>query len=99
MSIENRAYQSLHFNLVGDDESETSSMEMNSEGVFVDKNGIEYDLNITPVSYEKIEQPRYFDTVQSITLHGNKVVPKKLDIIGYTTTKYLDDVVNMTISY
>ncbi|WP_121610156.1 DUF4179 domain-containing protein [Mesobacillus foraminis] len=92
--IKNRAYQSLHFNLVGD-ESETSSMEMDSEGVLVDKNGIEYDLN-TPVSYEKIEQPRYFQTVQRITLHGNKAGPKRLDIIGYSSVEYVDDVVNIS---
>ncbi|MFS0637931.1 DUF4179 domain-containing protein [Mesobacillus foraminis] len=96
--IEDRAYQSLHFDIMGDDESENSSMEMDSEGVLVDKNGIEYDLNITPVSYEKIEQPRYFETVQRITLHGNKVGPKSLDIIGYSATKYLDDVVNISTS-
>ncbi|MBT2758479.1 DUF4179 domain-containing protein [Mesobacillus foraminis] len=94
--IEDRAYQSLHFDIMGDDESENSSIEMDSEGVLVDKNGIEYDLNITPVSYEKIEQPRYFETVQRITLHGSKVGPKRLNIIGYSAMKYVDDVVNIS---
>ena len=67
--IENRAYESLQFHIVGEDENESSSMEMNSEGVLVDKNGVEYDMNENPVAYEEIEQPRYFVTVQSMELH------------------------------
>jgi len=99
--IENRAYQSLDFNIVGEDENENSSMEMNSEGVLVDKNGIKYDMNKIPVAYEEIEQPRYFFTVHTMALHGNKagekVIPKSLKINGYNTTKYLDDVVKISL--
>ncbi|MEH7118128.1 DUF4179 domain-containing protein [Neobacillus vireti] len=99
--IKNRAYESLQFNIVGEGENETSSMEMNSEGVLVDKNGVEYDLNQTPLSYEEIEQPRYFSTVVSIELDrektGEKVIPKSLEIYGYNTTEYLEDVVNISI--
>ena len=58
--IKNRAYQSLHFNIVGEDENYNGSMEMESEGVLVDKNGIEYDMN-NPIPHDEIEQPRYFD--------------------------------------
>ncbi|MFF2448477.1 sigma-70 family RNA polymerase sigma factor [Neobacillus sp. NPDC058068] len=99
--IKNRAYESLRFEIVGEDEHETSSIEMNSEGVFVDKNGIEYDMNEYPAAFEKIEQPRYFFTVQSMALQGNtsgeKVIPKRLKIYGYYTTKYLDDVVKISL--
>ncbi|MGG3467636.1 hypothetical protein ABES02_09165 [Neobacillus pocheonensis] len=99
--IVNRAFETLEFNIVGKDENEISSMEMNSEGMMVDKNGIEYDMNENPVSYEEIEQPRYFTTVQSFTLQGNnageKVIPKRLEIFGYTTTKYLDNVVKISV--
>jgi hypothetical protein len=99
--IDNRAYESLQFQIVGEDGNEPSSMEMSSEGVFVDKNGIEYDMNVTPVAYEEIEQPRYFVTVQSMMLDGNnageKVIPKKLEIFGYNTMKYLDDVVKISL--
>jgi hypothetical protein len=99
--IKNRAYESLHFNIVGEDENEPISMEINSEGVLFDKNGIEYDMNENPIVYEKIEQPRYFDTVYSIGLHndnaGEKVVPKRLEIYGYNLTKYLDDVVKISL--
>ncbi|MBV7506780.1 DUF4179 domain-containing protein [Bacillus sp. sid0103] len=99
--IENRAYESLQFQIVGEDENEPSSMEMNSEGVLVDKNGIEYDTDEIPVAYEELEQPRYFETVQSVKLDGNnageKVIPKRLEIFGYNTTKYLDDVVKISL--
>jgi hypothetical protein len=99
--IKNRAYESLRLEIVGEDEHETSSMEMNSEGVLVDKNGIEYDMNENPVAYEEIEQPRYFFTVQSMALQGTtqgeKVIPKRLKIYGYYTTKYLDDVVKISL--
>ena len=99
--IENRAYETLQFRILDDAGYETSSMEMNSEGVLVDKNGVEYDMNVNPVAYEKIEQPRYFLTVQGLELHSNntgeKVIPKWLDIFGYNTTKYLDDVVKISL--
>jgi RNA polymerase sigma factor (sigma-70 family) len=99
--IENRAYEMLHFNIVGEEGPETSSMEMDSEGILVDKNGIEYDMNESPVVFEKIEGPRYFTTVQNMRLHSNnsgeKVIPKRLDIYGYNATRYLDDVIEISL--
>jgi RNA polymerase sigma factor (sigma-70 family) len=99
--IENRAYEMLQINLIGEDEGNASSMEMNTEGVLVDKNGIEYNMNDNPYIYEKIEGPRYFITVQSMKLHSNnageKAVPKRLEIYGYNSTKYLDDVVKISL--
>jgi RNA polymerase sigma factor (sigma-70 family) len=95
--IKNRAYESLQFTIVGEDENEISSMEMDSEGVLVDKNGIEYDMNENPVTYEEIERPRYFVTVENMRLQGNKVIPKSLNIFGYNTSKYLDNVVEISL--
>ncbi|WP_108669226.1 sigma-70 family RNA polymerase sigma factor [Peribacillus acanthi] len=99
--IENRPYDTLQFRIVSEDESESISMEMNNEGVLVDKKGIKYDINKSPFVYEEIEQPRYLFTVQNIRLHSNnggeKVVPKRLEIYGYNTTKYLDDVVKIKL--
>ncbi|HEY2422265.1 MAG TPA: hypothetical protein VGI04_12650, partial [Neobacillus sp.] len=96
--LENRAYESLIFNIVS--ENETSSEEMNSEGVVIDKNGVKYDMT-TPVPYQEIKQPRYFNTVQSIVLQSNNtsknVIPKSLEIYGYNTTKYLDNVVKILL--
>jgi RNA polymerase sigma factor (sigma-70 family) len=97
---ENRSYESLNFQVVGEDESEIVSMEMDSEGVLVDKHGVEYNMN-EPISYEEIEQPRHFITVLSTKLHhntaGEKVIPKRLVIYGYNAMKYLDDVVQISL--
>lgn len=96
---ENRSYESLNFEVIGEDESEIVSMEMDSEGVLVDKNGVEYNMN-EPISYEEIKQPRHFITVLNTKLHpntaGEKVVPKRLVIYGYNAMKYLDDVVKIS---
>jgi RNA polymerase sigma factor (sigma-70 family) len=101
--IENREYEMLQFNVIGADENgqETGSMGMDSEGVLIDKNGTKYDMNEIPFAYEKIENPRYFITVQSMKLHSNnpeeKVIPKRLELYGYNTTKYLNDVVKISL--
>ncbi|MEH7444253.1 DUF5643 domain-containing protein [Bacillus sp. JJ1122] len=93
----NRAYESLHINIVDENGNEPLSTEMDSEGVLVDKNGVEYDLNIDRFAYEKLEQPRYLVTVQNIRFDGSHVTPKKLVISGYNTMKYLDDVVKISV--
>ena len=99
--VKNRTYEALNFNIVGEDENEPVTTEMNTDGVLVDKNGTEYDTNEYPVPFDEIEQPRYFVTVQSMKLDGNgtgeKVVPKKLEIFGYCATKYLEDVVKISL--
>lgn len=98
--IENRAYETFHFQIMGEDENDINSMEMFSEGVLIDKNGVEYDMN-EPVAYEEIEQPRHFITVQSTELQsdtaGEKVIPNRLEIYGYNTTKYLNDVIKISL--
>ncbi|WP_066298919.1 sigma-70 family RNA polymerase sigma factor [Bacillus sp. FJAT-29937] len=91
--VENREYEWLQFNIV----NESSFIDMNSDGVIVDKNGVVYDINNMPVSYEEIEQPRHLSTVQSVRFHGENVNPKSLEIYGYNTTKYLDDVVKISL--
>ncbi|WP_144554503.1 sigma-70 family RNA polymerase sigma factor [Bacillus sp. X1(2014)] len=98
--IKNRAYEALNFNIVGEDENESVSMEMNTDGVLVDKNGMEYDTDKMTVPFEEIERPRYFVTVQTMKIDGNgageKVIPKRLQIFGYSSTKFLDDVVKIS---
>ncbi|MBS4197326.1 DUF4179 domain-containing protein [Lederbergia citri] len=99
--IKNRGYEWISFNIESDDEIITGFTDRNSEGVFIDKNGIEYDENENPFIYEEIEQPRYFSTVESIEIHSNNaeksVIPKRLKIYEYSTTKYLDDVVKISL--
>ncbi|MFO1443220.1 DUF4179 domain-containing protein [Bacillus sp. Bva_UNVM-123] len=94
--IENRAYEMLRFDILGEDGNQLNSIGMDFEGVAVDKNGVEYDMNKNVFSYKEIEQPRYFHTVQNIQLQNNNVLPSKLVIYEYNTTKYLDDVVKVT---
>jgi RNA polymerase sigma factor (sigma-70 family) len=99
--VENRAYDTLHFNIMGEDEHESHSMEMETEGVLIDKNGMKYDMNNYNVSYEEIEQPRYYITVQSMLLRSNNlgeaVVPKRLELYGYNAIEYLDDIVKISL--
>ncbi|MFB3162996.1 DUF4179 domain-containing protein [Neobacillus sp. 179-J 1A1 HS] len=98
--IKNRAYETLNFQIVSEDEIDISSLEMSSEGVLIDKSGVEYDAN-QPVPFEEIEQPRHFITVQTTELQSNtageNVIPKRLEIYGYNTTKYLDDVIKISL--
>jgi hypothetical protein len=85
----------------GEDEHESYSMEMDTEGVLIDKNGMKYDMNNYNVSYEEIEQPRYFITVQNMLLRSNnfgeEVVPKRLELYGYNRIEYLDDIVKISL--
>lgn len=94
--IENRAYETLRFNILDEDGNHLNSMGMDFEGVVVDKNGVKYDMNKNVFSYTEIEQPRYFHTVQNIRLQNNNVMPTKLVIYEYNTTKYLDEVVKVS---
>ncbi|WP_051348748.1 DUF4179 domain-containing protein [Peribacillus kribbensis] len=98
--IKQRKYDSLQVDVINDVEDNANVMETDMEGVYVDKKGAQYDPNKLPISYEDMEQPRYFTTVQSIKLENDnnqKVTPKKLEIYGYNTMKYLDDVVKIKL--
>ncbi|MBT2639789.1 DUF4179 domain-containing protein [Bacillus sp. ISL-39] len=95
--VADRAFEALHLNIVGENEQETMSTGMEQESVLVDKNGVVYDPYSGSLDYEKIEQPRHFITVQTITLDGENVVPKRLDIYGYNSMRYLNDVMKITL--
>ncbi|MFE8696003.1 DUF4179 domain-containing protein [Cytobacillus sp. FJAT-53684] len=100
--IKNRQYDYFHFQVIGEDENEIISMgTARDEFVIVDKSGKEYDLNRGPIPYETLEWPRRFTTVQNVQLHNvnseEKVIPKVLEIYGYNTTKYVDDVVRILL--
>ncbi|WP_231687871.1 DUF4179 domain-containing protein [Bacillus sp. FJAT-27251] len=94
--IRNRAYQSFYFDVVGENGSQPNYTNMNSEGVLVDKNGVQYDMQEMDVPYEEIEQPLHFTTVQSVAIDNN-VVPKSIVIHGYNSMRYLDDVVEIEV--
>ncbi|WP_188455469.1 sigma-70 family RNA polymerase sigma factor [Virgibacillus oceani] len=98
--IKNRAFESLNLNILDENKNGVNSMAIDSQGVLVDKNGVEQDMDVNPITYEEIEQPRYFDTVLRMSLNNDnaeKVIPKTLVIHGYSTTKYMDDVVSFSL--
>ncbi|MBA9026406.1 DUF4179 domain-containing protein [Peribacillus huizhouensis] len=95
--MKNRAYEVLHFDIVSEDENQFLSMEMEIEDVLVDKNGMEYDLNQSPYSYNEIEQPRYFHNTYNIRLHDHNLTSKKLVMNGYSKTEYVDDIVKFSL--
>jgi len=96
--IENRTYETLNLGINGD---ETIEMGMRDDGVIVDKNGNKYDPINDLVAYEEIEQPRYFSTKYDFSLRsdnaGEEVVPKRIEIYGYNMTKYLNNVVKISL--
>ncbi|WP_170169140.1 DUF4179 domain-containing protein [Mesobacillus subterraneus] len=96
--VQNRGYESLHLNLIGENEQDIQEMQMYGKSIIVDKNGVEYDTEkIGPLDFEKIEQPRHFLIDQTIKLSGDNPIPKKLIISGYNTMKYLDQEVKLTV--
>ncbi|RHW43517.1 DUF4179 domain-containing protein [Neobacillus notoginsengisoli] len=96
----NRAYEYLQIDFM-DENGYGTGLTMDTEGIIVDKNGVEYDTNDPSISYEKLEMPRHFTTVQNIMADsqngGGNEIPKRLVIRGYNTTRYLDDVVKLTL--
>lgn len=98
--IKHRSYESIHFTILGND-NEHIRMEDDLEGVIVDKDGKEYNMNSLSIPYDKIKQPRYFQTVHRMKLRGDNpeesVIPNRLELYGYNTTRYLDDVVKITV--
>ncbi|WP_231688075.1 DUF4179 domain-containing protein [Bacillus sp. FJAT-18017] len=100
-AIKNRAFESLHYEIIGEDGNTPMEMEMmNPKGVFVDKKGFEYDPNEITFVYEKLEQPRYFFTEENIRFHSNNEgdnIPKILEIYSYTTTKFLNEMVKVSL--
>jgi DNA-directed RNA polymerase specialized sigma24 family protein len=95
--VNNREFERLHLNVVGEDEHEPISIGIETEGVIVDKNGVQYDMNSPTFDYEKIDQPRHFVTDHILLLDGDKVIPKRIDLYGYSSMKYLDDVVKISL--
>ncbi|CEG25458.1 DUF4179 domain-containing protein [Bacillus sp. B-jedd] len=98
--LRNRQYDLLWLEIMGDYELGTVPIEMSTIGVTVDKNGNEYEQNEN-INFEKIEQPRYMTKVQTFKLISEdpeeKIIPNRIEMFGYNTTKYLDDVVKISI--
>lgn len=100
--IENREYDSFDFNILTADENEFPAMEIDSEGVIIDKNGKHYDMNDPTLKYDELEEPRFLQTEQTYRLRsqtniGESVIPTKLEIYGYQTMKYLNEWVEIPV--
>ncbi|MFC5731748.1 DUF4179 domain-containing protein [Cytobacillus gottheilii] len=95
---ENRSFDSLQYNVATENDAEITSMEMDGEGVIVDKNGKEYDIHNPTIPYEELVHPRHIRTVERTKYYGNNVKPTAIELYGYDSTKYLDDVVKVKIN-
>ena len=90
--LEKREFESLNINLVDEKNEHLDMTHVDSKGILVDKNGVEYDPHKGPVDYEKLEQPRHFVIEQSMRVEGVEDKSLKLQITGYTSLKYLDEI-------
>ncbi|KAA0546974.1 DUF4179 domain-containing protein [Bacillus sp. BGMRC 2118] len=99
---QNRGYESLQFGFTSDQENYQIMMGYIGHGaVLIDREGKVYD----PAEYNYFdatnEPPRYYETNYEIELNkefsDEEIIPKRLEILGYNTTKYLDEVVSIEL--
>lgn len=99
--VKNRQYENFYYRIIGENDTNVNSMEIDTEAVIVDRSGKEYDMNEIPVSFDQLDQPRHFITVQKMEFFkdnaGENVIPRKLEIFGYNTTRYVDNVVEIMV--
>ncbi|MCM3576336.1 DUF4179 domain-containing protein [Mesobacillus subterraneus] len=89
--LKTREFESLHINFVDKNDQQPNMTHVDSKAVLIDKNGVEYDPHNGRVDFEKLEQPRYFVTEQSMKVEGVEENAIRLEITGYNTMKYLDE--------
>ena len=95
-----RAYENVNYQFYRTPEDDQNlSININGgDGVLMDKDGEVHEVG--EYVYEKLDQPRYFETEQTIEFYKDgsteDVTPTELVIEGYSTTKYVDD--NISIS-
>ncbi|MGM0852875.1 MAG: DUF4179 domain-containing protein [Bacillota bacterium] len=96
-----RAYERVIYGFSSDHlMNENISMGISdTDGVLMDKTGKTHKTDV--YEYDQIDQPRYFEEVQTIEFYndssGEDVTPTKLEIEGYSTTKYVDDRVKVKL--
>ena len=101
---EGRKFESLHFEVLGQNNNSAMSMGMtDSDGVFVDLNGKIYNRDeYVQNAYMYVgDHPRYYQTKVLLEVYGEssteESVPGWLQIHGYWGTTYLDDKVNIKL--
>nr|WP_239454262.1 DUF4179 domain-containing protein [Bacillus suaedaesalsae] len=97
---QDREYESLQFDLTREQAENQIDMGFyGSHGVWVDREGNEIDPSDYNYFNASDELPRYYQTNYEIELFkkysDGEIIPNKLQINGYNTTKYLDEVVNI----
>ncbi|MFZ3589131.1 DUF4179 domain-containing protein [Bacillus sp. DJP31] len=95
---EDRAYESLHFEFKTKNENEYVNMNyISNDGVLIDRDGTIYEASEYNIHIVKSEPPRYYETkIESELVRDSsneQVIPSKLQIYGYSTTNYIDEVV------
>ncbi|RBP03001.1 sigma-70 family RNA polymerase sigma factor [Rossellomorea aquimaris] len=96
-----RAYERVNYGFSSDHlRNENISMGVSdTDGVLMDKTGKVHKIDA--YEYDQIDQPRYFETIQTIEFYNDSsredVTPTKLEIEGYSTTKYVDDRVKVKL--
>ncbi|WP_299745947.1 sigma-70 family RNA polymerase sigma factor [uncultured Rossellomorea sp.] len=96
-----RAYERVHYGFSSDYlmNENTSIGVSDGDGVLMDKNGKIHEIDV--YEYDKLDQPRYFEKEQTIEFYNDSsredVNLTKLEIGGYSTTKYVDDQVKVKL--
>lgn len=96
-----RAYERVNYGFTSDYlmNENTSIGVSDGDGVLMDKNGKVHGIDV--YEYDKLDQPRYFETEQTIEFYNDSskedVNLTMLEIEGYSTTKYVDDRVKVKL--
>ncbi|TMU85094.1 DUF4179 domain-containing protein [Bacillus sp. BHET2] len=96
-----RVYENVNYQFYRTPEDDQNiSISINGgDGVLMDKDGKTHDVGA--YVYDKLDHPRYFETEQTIDFYNDgsteDVTPTELVIEGYSTTKYVDDKISISL--
>ncbi|QOR64601.1 DUF4179 domain-containing protein [Cytobacillus suaedae] len=98
---EEREYESLHFEFKTENDEPLNMHYHSSDGILIDRDGNTYDPTEYNYFMSDTEPPRYYLTKIDAELFkqgsNEGIFPNKLQIQGYSTIKYVDDVVEISI--
>ena len=87
-----RSYETLKYDIY--DKDGEGSLNIRSDGYFIDKNGGKYKANDFIFRLHELSKPKFFSTHHHITAYrddGQEFVPTTLAIEGYTVTTFYDE--------
>ncbi|MFT4414027.1 hypothetical protein ACLM5H_09220 [Fredinandcohnia humi] len=102
-NTEDREYEVFYFDFFSDNSQIPLMMNITgNDGVWIDKNGNKYYIrDYYPEATKKIHPPRYYQTDLTIELFNDlseeQIIPTKMKINGYSTTKYIDEMVEISL--